>query len=1449
MIKKRLEWLKRGLCITLAGAMIICSDTMTFAAEAADGQAVEQTVKSETGTRVLTDEQSDQTEGTEKTGKTEVTEAVENTKNREVTEALENTKNSEAAETAENTESIEVTEAAETTESTEVTETTENTESSEAAETTETTEGTEVTETTENTESSEATETTENTGSSEATETTENTESSEATETTENTESSEVTETTETTEVTEETEVTETTETPETKEANASDLVLVAKQKYAVVSVGETVKLPEYSFAATGDSAPDVEWLVDDNTVVSIKTSTVNGKLAGEAKALNAGIAVLTLQVKDNPNDKDMYYVVVKPGTAPASCTPEATYNSVSLSWEKVSDADGYTITRKEEGTDTEQMIAHVDGADTVSYKDTGVQTGTSYIYHVYAYTSYTNNGKQDYANTDKFAAVKATPQLGKAVLTSVSAEGYSSLTLTWKKVDGASGYEIYRSTDKSKVDTLTGDVNSEALSYADASVEAGKTYYYKVQPYCVVNGKKVYGDASDVLSGKRLPSATSLTAESAGYKEVKLTWSAVDGVTGYEVSRKTSSSSYKKIATVTGGKTGCSDTKVTAGTAYTYKVRAYKTVNGSKVYGDDSNEVTVTPVLAAPQITLKNVSYNSVTITWNQISGAHGYKVYRSTKKDSGYKAVKTINDKTTLTFIDKKLSAGKKYYYKVCAFRTVGGKNAEGEYSDVQSIKAAPEAVTLKSEAAGATAVKLTWNKVDMPSTGGGYAVYQIVNGTDSLIKRCSAKSTSYTVTGLTAGQKYTFKVVTFAKDKNGKRAYGGTSNELTVTPKLLKVSIDTIKAGKYNSAVLSWNITSAGDEDGYIIYRSDSKNGKYKQLGTTVKKSGSMTASYTDKNVKVGKKYYYKVVTYKNLADGNVIRSGYSGAKGYTARPGTAAVKIKSAGNESLKITWKKVKTSKNSYVKGYVIYRSTTENGKYRKIKTINKGTTTSYVDKGLVTGNTYYYKVRTFSKSGGKTIYSDYSAPASMQVIPGKPSIQVVAANYNTVTISWKKIEGCDGYRIYRATEADGKYKSVKTCDSANTLSYKNSELETGKTYYYKVRAYINKNGKKIFSDYSIAKQATPVLTKPSGLYATSIAENQIKVTWDTVDGAETYTILRSNSENGTYKIATELCTTNSFVDYSAVTGKTYYYKIYAVRGSYISETTDCVSVVASSLELSTTSVLMKTGTNVKVTATAKPSGVVYWTSSDSTIAVVSSDGTIYGLKAGTTTIKASANGITKEITVTVKDKLDTENKIIDISSDNGTVDFGAIKAGGYECVMLRISKGTTEDAKFQTNYKNAKAAGLKVGVYCCSVAQNAVQAKAEGDKVLNILNAQKLDYPVVYVLDDISLLYNNVTAAQRIDFINAFKTEIIDGGKQYKFALGLSQKLLEQYPGRYVDTSKLTGTDLWIINYRAESLGSGYQGKGNVAMWRYTDQGTVNGVNGKVNISIRYKVY
>ena len=452
MIKKRLEWLKRGLCITLAGAMIICSDTMAFAADAANGQVVEQTGETE----VLTDEQSDQTK--------------EDAKNEKASEVTDKTKVTEQAET-------------------------------------------------------ETTGTTEKDKTTEVTETTENTETTEVTETTENTEATEVTESTEKTEETEKPEGTETTEETETKATDVSKVILITDSEYQVVSIDQSIPLPDYVFYPNSDTDKTaVEWTVDDLNVAEVATTTdANGKVSGTVKAKAAGVAVVKLQVVGKTEVNAAFRLIVRPTNEPKNCKADATYNSVSLSWSPVADANGYTITRKVEGSDTEQTIAHVDGTDTVSYKDTAAQTGISYIYHVYAYTKYTNNGQTDYANTDTYASVKATPQLGKAAMTSVTAEGYSSLTLKWEKVDGATGYIVYRSTDKSKVDTQLTDITNGAVSYVDAALTAGTTYYYKVQPYRVVNGKKVFGDASGILSGKPLPSATRLNAESAGYKEVKL--------------------------------------------------------------------------------------------------------------------------------------------------------------------------------------------------------------------------------------------------------------------------------------------------------------------------------------------------------------------------------------------------------------------------------------------------------------------------------------------------------------------------------------------------------------------------------------------------------------------------------------------------------------------------------------------------------------------------------------------------------------------------------------------------------------------------------------------------------------------------------------------------------------------------------------------------------------
>lgn len=110
--------------------------------------------------------------------------------------------------------------------------------------------------------------------------------------------------------------------------------------------------------------------------------------------------------------------------------------------------------------------------------------------------------------------------------------------------------------------------------------------------------------------------------------------------------------------------------------------------------YGKQDSPVTdltyyVTPVLGKPTLKLK-AGKKKITVKWSEVSGASGYIIYRSTKKTKGYKAVKTVDSGSTVSFVNKKLKKGKKYYYKVIAYRTVGDIMVYGDYSAVKNSKA---------------------------------------------------------------------------------------------------------------------------------------------------------------------------------------------------------------------------------------------------------------------------------------------------------------------------------------------------------------------------------------------------------------------------------------------------------------------------------------------------------------------------------------------------------------------------------------------------------------------------------------------------------------------------------------------------------------------------------------------------------------------------------------
>ncbi len=91
-----------------------------------------------------------------------------------------------------------------------------------------------------------------------------------------------------------------------------------------------------------------------------------------------------------------------------------------------------------------------------------------------------------------------------------------------------------------------------------------------------------------------------------------------------------------------------------------------------------------------ATKVTSIKGAKRSVTLKWKKSSDATGYEIYRATKKNGKYEKIKTIKNKKTVKYTNKKLKKGKRYYYKVRSYRTVGGKKYYSSYSSVKSTKA---------------------------------------------------------------------------------------------------------------------------------------------------------------------------------------------------------------------------------------------------------------------------------------------------------------------------------------------------------------------------------------------------------------------------------------------------------------------------------------------------------------------------------------------------------------------------------------------------------------------------------------------------------------------------------------------------------------------------------------------------------------------------------------
>jgi hypothetical protein len=188
--------------------------------------------------------------------------------------------------------------------------------------------------------------------------------------------------------------------------------------------------------------------------------------------------------------------------------------------------------------------------------------------------------------------------------------------------------------------------------------------------------------------------------------------------------------------------------------------------------------KITGTAAPEAPVISSKvSSTANAAKISWNSVSGADGYRVYRYDATAKKWKSIAVVK---TTSYRDSGLSSATVYKYKVKAYTKTDGKTIYSEASATKSVVTKPATPKITKSTKTSTSVKLYWNKVKC--AGIKVQRYDASTKTWKTVKTVSGSATSYTVTGLKKNTSYKFRLQAYTS-KTPYRTYSAYSSTYSV------------------------------------------------------------------------------------------------------------------------------------------------------------------------------------------------------------------------------------------------------------------------------------------------------------------------------------------------------------------------------------------------------------------------------------------------------------------------------------------------------------------------------------------------------------------------------------------------------------------------------------------------------------------------------------------
>src|SRR2546430_6988032 len=343
--------------------------------------------------------------------------------------------------------------------------------------------------------------------------------------------------------------------------------------------------------------------------------------------------------------------------------------SQIGLTWTAPSDnggsaITGYKIERSADGGATWSTVVANTGSSATAYSDIGLAHTTAYTYRVSAINS-AGTGSPSATASATTLAVAPSPPTG---LTATAASSSSQINLSWTAPadNGGSaitGYMIERSTDGGSTwSVLVANTGSTATTYSNVGLSPNTSYTYRMSTINSV-GTGSPSTTASATTVAVVPSApTGLTATAASSSQINLSWTAPNNggsaITGYKIERSTDGGSTWSTVVPNSGSTATaySDTGLSAGTSYTYKVSAINAVGVSSPSSNTS--ATTLAVLPSPPtgLTTTVASSSQINLSWtapnNGGSPITGYKIDRSADGGSTWATLIANTGSVTTTY-----------------------------------------------------------------------------------------------------------------------------------------------------------------------------------------------------------------------------------------------------------------------------------------------------------------------------------------------------------------------------------------------------------------------------------------------------------------------------------------------------------------------------------------------------------------------------------------------------------------------------------------------------------------------------------------------------------------------------------------------------------------------------------------------------------------------------